>query len=107
MTATDLTMESVARRCGCGNAESLCQAFVATYGVTPSHFRSTQTRALESATPTTTLPPRSVHQARGSGGSVGRTAARCCELRWIQRWMPSDVRPWASPLQGPRRAGLG
>jgi transcriptional regulator GlxA family with amidase domain len=42
LTTSDLTMEAVSARCGYGNAESLRQAFFAAYGVSPSHYRSTQ-----------------------------------------------------------------
>jgi transcriptional regulator GlxA family with amidase domain len=44
LTTTDLTMEAVASRCGFGTPETLRQAFQSRYGVSPSHFRSTQAR---------------------------------------------------------------
>ena len=42
---TDLPMSQVARRCGFSSAESLRQAFVARFGVSPRTFRQTQARA--------------------------------------------------------------
>jgi transcriptional regulator GlxA family with amidase domain len=39
---TDLPMSQVARRCGFGSAESLRQAFVAKFGISPRTFRRTQ-----------------------------------------------------------------
>jgi transcriptional regulator GlxA family with amidase domain len=42
LTGTDLTVETIAGRCGFNNVESLRQAFVRTYGVTPRHYRVTQ-----------------------------------------------------------------
>ncbi|MDL9938627.1 GlxA family transcriptional regulator [Gordonia sp. ABSL1-1] len=42
LTGTDLTVEAISRRCGFGTAEALRQAFVSTYGVSPSHYRATQ-----------------------------------------------------------------
>jgi transcriptional regulator GlxA family with amidase domain len=39
---TDLPMSQLARRCGFGSAESLRQAFVAKFGVSPRTFRRTQ-----------------------------------------------------------------
>lgn len=44
LTGTDLTVETIAGRCGFGTSEALRQAFVAAYGVSPSHFRATQSR---------------------------------------------------------------
>jgi transcriptional regulator GlxA family with amidase domain len=44
LTSTDLTMEAVATRCGFGTPETLRQAFQSLYGVSPSHYRATQTR---------------------------------------------------------------
>lgn len=45
LTGTDLTVEAVASRCGFGTVETLRQAFVSRYGVSPSHFRATQSRS--------------------------------------------------------------
>ncbi|MFC7496436.1 MULTISPECIES: GlxA family transcriptional regulator [unclassified Nocardioides] len=42
LTGTDLTVRAIAGRCGFGTVESLRQAFVGTYGVSPSHYRATQ-----------------------------------------------------------------
>jgi transcriptional regulator GlxA family with amidase domain len=39
---TDLPLSQVARRCGFGSAESLRQAFVAKFGISPRTFRRTQ-----------------------------------------------------------------
>jgi transcriptional regulator GlxA family with amidase domain len=44
LTTTDLTMEAVASRCGFGTPETLRQAFQSRYGVSPSHYRATQSR---------------------------------------------------------------
>ena len=44
LTTTDLTMEAVASRCGFGTPETLRQAFQSRYGVSPSHYRTTQAR---------------------------------------------------------------
>jgi transcriptional regulator GlxA family with amidase domain len=43
LTGTDLTVHAIAGRCGFGTVEALRQAFVGTYGVSPSHYRATQT----------------------------------------------------------------
>jgi len=42
LVSTDLTMDTVAQRCGFGTAESLRQAFQSRYGVSPTHYRRTQ-----------------------------------------------------------------
>ena len=39
--ASDLTVQSIAGRCGFGTVEALRQAFVGTYGVSPTHYRAT------------------------------------------------------------------
>jgi transcriptional regulator GlxA family with amidase domain len=44
LTGTDLTVEAVAARCGFGTVETLRQAFQSLYGVSPSHYRATQSR---------------------------------------------------------------
>lgn len=48
--STELSMSQIAERCGFGSAESLRQAFVTRYGVTPRTLRSTQAHS-QSATP--------------------------------------------------------
>ncbi|MFE0155397.1 GlxA family transcriptional regulator [Nonomuraea sp. NPDC059007] len=45
LSATSLPLETVAARCGFGSAETLRQAFTGRYGVPPSHYRLTQSRA--------------------------------------------------------------
>jgi transcriptional regulator GlxA family with amidase domain len=45
LTGTDLTVQAVATRCGFGTDEALRHAFVGRYGVSPSHYRATQSRA--------------------------------------------------------------
>jgi transcriptional regulator GlxA family with amidase domain len=40
VATTSLPMPSVAARCGFGSAETLRQAFVARYGIPPSHYRA-------------------------------------------------------------------
>lgn len=42
LVGSDLTVQAVSGRCGFGTVEALRQAFVATYGVSPSHYRTTQ-----------------------------------------------------------------
>ncbi|UMG94090.1 helix-turn-helix domain-containing protein [Nocardioides sp. TF02-7] len=44
LAGSDLTVQAISVRCGFGTAESLRQAFVAAYGVSPSHYRGTQRR---------------------------------------------------------------
>ena len=46
LAGTDLTVEAVARRCGFGTAEALRQAFVSAIGVSPSHYRATQSHTV-------------------------------------------------------------
>lgn len=46
LRTTDLPLSAVAHRCGLTSAESLRQAFVARYDITPSRFRATQTGTL-------------------------------------------------------------
>lgn len=48
LAGSDLTVEAVAGRCGFGTAEALRQAFVSRYGVSPSHYRLTQSRSSRS-----------------------------------------------------------
>jgi transcriptional regulator GlxA family with amidase domain len=48
LTGSDLTVEAIAHRCGFGTTEALRQAFVNRYGVSPTHFRSTQSRSTPS-----------------------------------------------------------
>lgn len=43
LTSTTLTIEAVAQRCGYGTAESLRQAFLAAYGISPSQYRLAHT----------------------------------------------------------------
>lgn len=45
LTSTSLTVEAITSRCGLGSVETLRQAFHARYGVSPSHYRDTQTTA--------------------------------------------------------------
>lgn len=49
LATTTLTLAAVASRCGFGGAESLRQAFVTAFGVTPSHFRETQSHGQDGA----------------------------------------------------------
>ncbi|MET8155031.1 GlxA family transcriptional regulator [Sphaerisporangium sp. NPDC005289] len=61
LTSTTLPMAAVAGRCGLGTAESLRQAFLDRYGVSPSHYRRTQSRAAPrqpARPPTTRTSPR-------------------------------------------------
>jgi transcriptional regulator GlxA family with amidase domain len=44
LTGTDLTVGAIAIRCGYGTVETLRQAFQRTFGVSPAHYRATQTR---------------------------------------------------------------
>ncbi|NUR69475.1 MAG: helix-turn-helix domain-containing protein [Hamadaea sp.] len=43
LTSTGLPLTAVARRCGFGSSETLRLAFAQRYGVSPAHFRATQT----------------------------------------------------------------
>ena len=45
LTGSDLTVQAIATRCGFGTMEALRQAFVGVYGVSPSHYRATQSSA--------------------------------------------------------------
>lgn len=45
LTSTRLTLETITARCGLGSVETLRQSFHARYGVSPSHYRSTQSRS--------------------------------------------------------------
>ncbi|UYM05874.1 GlxA family transcriptional regulator [Solicola gregarius] len=45
MATTDLQLAQIAHRCGFGSTETLRQAFVAKFGVSPRTFRQTQVRA--------------------------------------------------------------
>lgn len=47
LTRTDLTVQAIADRCGLGTAEALRQAFWSIYGVSPTHYRATQSRSTE------------------------------------------------------------
>ncbi|MDO3703188.1 GlxA family transcriptional regulator [Micromonospora sp. C28SCA-DRY-2] len=47
LTGTDLTVEAIAGRCGFGTVEALRQAFVGAYGVSPSHYRATQSTSTD------------------------------------------------------------
>lgn len=42
LTSSGLSLARIAPRCGFSSAEALRQAFVAQYGITPSHYRATQ-----------------------------------------------------------------
>lgn len=44
LAGSDLTVQAISGRCGFGTVESLRQAFVSAYGVSPSHYRTTQRR---------------------------------------------------------------
>ncbi|WP_229405828.1 GlxA family transcriptional regulator [Micromonospora sp. NBRC 110038] len=47
LTSTALPLAAVARRCGFGSTESLRQAFLAHYAVTPSRFRAERRRTVD------------------------------------------------------------
>ena len=49
LVGSDLTVHVVAGRCGFGTDEALRQAFLATYGVSPSHYRTTQSHTRATA----------------------------------------------------------
>lgn len=51
LTGTDLSVASIASRCGFHSAETLRLAFTATYGVSPSHYRATQSQAAARTAP--------------------------------------------------------
>lgn len=44
LVSTGLTMDAIASRCGFSAAETLRQTFQSRYGVSPSHYRATQSR---------------------------------------------------------------
>jgi transcriptional regulator GlxA family with amidase domain len=50
LATTPLPVDTVAARCGFGTVETLRQAFQSQYGVSPSHYRATQSRAVPAAT---------------------------------------------------------
>lgn len=50
LTGTDLTIQVIASRCGFGTPEAMRQAFLAVYGVAPTHYRATQSRTRQPAT---------------------------------------------------------
>ncbi|MFC5945612.1 helix-turn-helix domain-containing protein [Micromonospora harpali] len=47
LTSTALPLAAVARRCGFGSTESLRQAFLTHYAVTPSRFRAERRRTVD------------------------------------------------------------
>lgn len=49
LVSSDLTVQAIASRCGFGTMEAMRQAFVGTYGVSPSHYRATQASSAERA----------------------------------------------------------
>ncbi|MFF5205923.1 GlxA family transcriptional regulator [Streptosporangium sp. NPDC000396] len=49
LVTTGLPTAAIAARCGFGNAETLRQAFTEIYGVSPSHYRATQSAATRPA----------------------------------------------------------
>ena len=51
LVTTDLTMHTIAQRCGLGTAETLRQTFQTTYGVSPSHYRQTQSKGVRVLAP--------------------------------------------------------
>ena len=51
LTGTDLPIAAIATKCGFRSAETLRLAFMATYGVSPSQYRATQTRAAGRSAP--------------------------------------------------------
>ncbi|QGN32227.1 GlxA family transcriptional regulator [Microlunatus sp. Gsoil 973] len=52
LTGTDLTIETIAARCGFGTSETLRQSFQTQYGVSPSHYRNTQSSSRPRPRPT-------------------------------------------------------
>lgn len=55
LTGTDLSIASIATRCGFRSAETLRLAFSATYGTSPSQYRATQSRSAASTVTPGTL----------------------------------------------------
>ena len=51
LTGTDLSIGSIAARCGFRSAETLRLAFTAAYGVSPSQYRATQSRPAARSSP--------------------------------------------------------
>ncbi|MFI6435236.1 GlxA family transcriptional regulator [Streptomyces sp. NPDC050759] len=79
LTSSRLSLARIATRCGFTSAETLRQAFVALYGVTPSHYRATQTgRPVGQTTATTTAPsPNGTSSSmQNSANDLGTTSLR-------------------------------
>ncbi|MFM9608317.1 GlxA family transcriptional regulator [Streptomyces niveiscabiei] len=71
LTSSRLSLQRIAVRCGFTSAETLRQAFVARYGVTPSHYRATQARKPAGQTTATTIAPA----PRGTSSSMQNSAS--------------------------------
>jgi transcriptional regulator GlxA family with amidase domain len=67
LTGTDLTIETIAGRCGFGTAETLRQAFQTQYGVSPSHYRSTQSTSHPGPQRAAVPPPTTTVTAAPAG----------------------------------------
>ncbi|GAA3786971.1 GlxA family transcriptional regulator [Streptomyces chiangmaiensis] len=79
LVSSRLSLARIAARCGFTSAETLRQAFVARYGVTPSHYRATQlSRPVGQATAATTAPnPNGTSSSmQNSANDLGTTSLR-------------------------------
>ncbi|SCG75906.1 GlxA family transcriptional regulator [Micromonospora coxensis] len=92
LTRTDLTVEAIAGRCGFGTAEALRQAFLDTYGVSPSHYRATGST---SGGRTGATAPPDGRQGGVSSGSAGPVPRPTRSTRHAPPVAPGD-RPGAS-----------
>ncbi|QNP75253.1 DJ-1/PfpI family protein [Streptomyces roseirectus] len=75
LTSSRLSLAQTAARCGFTSAETLRQAFVALYGVTPSHYRATQT-GQATATTTAPIPSGTSSSTQNSASDLGTTSSR-------------------------------
>ncbi|MFF2847073.1 GlxA family transcriptional regulator [Streptomyces sp. NPDC058001] len=79
LASSRLSLARIAARCGFTSAETLRQAFVARYGVTPSHYRASQvSKPVGQATATTTAPnPNGTSSSmQNSANDLGTTSLR-------------------------------
>lgn len=75
LTSTELPMSQVARRSGFSSAETMRQAFVNRYGITPSRFRSTQSATGAGGRLTPRQRRSGPHPRQGRSRSRTRTIA--------------------------------
>ncbi|MDR3081622.1 MAG: GlxA family transcriptional regulator [Streptomyces sp.] len=79
VVSSRLSLARIAVRCGFTSAETLRQAFVARYGVTPSHYRATQASRPVGQTTATTIAPNpngASSSMQNSANDLGTTSLR-------------------------------